>query len=246
MQYTPTKKERRALRRAAKAEARAQQTNTGHWRRGFNWLFGVVIAGLAIWGLVVLVQSTQRPAEIISDKLAIAADDWHKGPAEAKATLVEYGDFQCPACAAYHDLVDQLILELGDQMRFVYRHFPLTSIHANAQGAALASEAAGAQGKFWEMYDLLYTKQGEWSDLADPMPKFKEFATALELDLTKFEADAKASASTDKVARQVMSANQLRVDSTPTFYLNGARVSPRNYEEFKGLITAVIDEAPAE
>ena len=78
------------------------------------------------------------------------------------------------------------------------------------------------------------------------MPKFKEFATALELDLTKFEADAKASASTDKVARQVVSANQLRVDSTPTFYLNGARVSPRNYEEFKGLITAVIDEAPAE
>src|SRR3989344_1945635 len=221
MQYTPTKKERRALRRAAKAEARAQQTNTGHWRRGFNWLLGV----------------------IISDKLAIAADDWHKGPAEAKATLVEYGDFQCPACAAYHDLVDQLILELGDQMRFVYRHFPLTSIHANAQGAALASEAAGAQVKFWEMYDLLYTKQGEWSDLADPMPKFKEFATALELDLAIFETDAKASASADKVARQVVSANQLRVDSTPTFYLNGARVSPRNYEEFKGLITAVIDEA---
>ena len=124
MEYTLTKKERRALKRAAKAEARAQQTNTGNWRRGFNWLWGVVIAGLAIWGLVVLVQSTQGTAEIAADKLAVAADDWRNGPAEAKATLVEYGDFQCPACAAYHDLVDQLILELGDQMRFVYRHFP--------------------------------------------------------------------------------------------------------------------------
>src|SRR3990167_6777392 len=138
MQYTPTKKERRALRRAAKAEAHAQQTNTGHWRLGFNWLFGVVIAGLAIWGLVVLVQSTQRPAEIISDKLAIAADDWHKGPAEAKATLVEYGDFQCPACAAYHDLVDQLILELGDQMRFFLPPFSPASNSSHSPPSAPA------------------------------------------------------------------------------------------------------------
>ena len=240
MQYTPTKKERRALRRAAKAEARAQQTNTGHWRRGFNWLLGVVIAGLAIWGLVVLVQSTQRPAEIISDKLAIAADDWHKGPAEAKATLVEYGDFQCPACKAAEPTVKKVLADFKDRVRLVYRDFPLDmgcnpalqrQLHPFACKAALAANCANEQGKFWAYHDVLFERQPAFSD-----ENLKKYAADLGLVSTQFDACLDSSKHLDEIKKDLADGSSLGIQGTPTFFVNGRMLSDRTYDDFKAAI----------
>lgn len=93
----------------------------------------------------------------------ITADDWVKGKKDSKVVLVEYSDFQCPACAAYFPMVEQVMDEYKDKVAFVYRHFPLISIHPYAEPMARASEAAGKQGKFWEMYQLIFKNQTAWS-----------------------------------------------------------------------------------
>lgn len=99
------------------------------------------------------------------NSMEVKVNDNVKGSREAKAVLIEYSDFQCPACQVYYPVVKQLTEELGNEILVVYRHFPLTTIHPNALPAAKAAEAAGKQGKFWEMHDMLFDKQSEWSAL---------------------------------------------------------------------------------
>lgn len=100
-----------------------------------------------------------------AEPIALLETDQVKGKENASVTLIEYADFQCPACASYAPVVEQLEENYGDRVRFVFRHFPLISIHKNAYAASVATEAAGAQGKFWEMHDLLFERQSEWSRL---------------------------------------------------------------------------------
>lgn len=93
----------------------------------------------------------------------IEADDWVRGNKAAKVVLVEYSDFECPGCGAYYPIVEQLVEEYGDKIAYIYRHFPLTAIHKNAETMARAAEAAGKQGKFWDMYHLIFTNQSQWA-----------------------------------------------------------------------------------
>jgi protein-disulfide isomerase len=169
----------------------------------------------------------------------ITAEDHSVGKEDAPVTLVEYSDFQCPACASYHPLVKQLIKELSTStLRFVARHFPLP-MHENAEEAARAAEAAGKQNKYWEMHDLLFERQNFWEQETNPDQKFLSYAELLGLNTTTFVADYNSSDVKSRIQRVVIGGEAAGVDRTPLFFLNGQRVTdlPTNYEALKKLVT---------
>lgn len=166
---------------------------------------------------------------------------WVTGKESARADLVEYVDFQCSACRAYYPLVKRLMAEFPDDLKVTYMHFPLTNIHKNTIPAAMAAEAAGEQKKFWEMTDLLFEKQDEWSQAADPQSFFLEYAGTIGLDTQKFLMSLSSSALKEKIEAQRQSAINMKLGGTPTFFLNGVSLqNPRSYEEFKGLIEKAL------
>lgn len=140
------------------------------------------------------------------------------GPADAPVTLVEYGDFQCPHCRAAHFYLKNVLATVGDDMRFVFRHMPLTQIHPMAQLAAEAAEAAGAQGKFWLMHDLIYENQ----DLLSPV-LITRLGQRLGLDMQRFTDDLASHHFLPKVKDDFMSAVRSGAAGTPTFFINGER-----------------------
>jgi protein-disulfide isomerase len=141
-----------------------------------------------------------------------------KGPADAPVTLVEYGDFECPYCGAAYLIVKKVQEVMGDQLRFVFRHFPLTQIHPHAEGAAESSEAAGAQGQFWEMHDILYENQ----QALDPL-HLVAYAEELGLDMRKFVPELEGHVYHERVRKDFMSGVRSGVNGTPAFFINGVR-----------------------
>jgi protein-disulfide isomerase len=144
--------------------------------------------------------------------------DHIRGPKDAAVSLVEYGDYQCPYCGAAHPIVAEVRRQMGDDLQFVFRHFPLTTIHPMAHPAAEAAEAAGAQGKFWAMHDTLYENQDQLSP-----PALLAFAAALDLDLDKFADELQRNAHLGKVGDDFLSGVRSGVRGTPTFFINGRR-----------------------
>ncbi|KAA0255742.1 hypothetical protein FBQ97_06640 [Acidobacteria bacterium ACD] len=180
-----------------------------------------------------------------SPVVAPTARDHSTGPVDAKVTVIEYADYQCPACASAQPVVKQLIGEYSDRVRFVFRDFPLEQIHPNALAAAEAAEAAETQGKYWEMHDKLFETQEEWKDLADPIPTFTGYATALGIDGSKFRAELTNHTYRPVVKASAAGALALGVNSTPTFFINGKRLrgAPRVYSEFQALVEWAIRDA---
>ncbi len=168
--------------------------------------------------------------------------DHIRGPNSAKVTLVEYSDFQCPACAQYEPILRDLASSFPNDLRMVYRHFPLTDLHPNAYPAALASEAASKQGKFWEMHDILFDRQSQWENATSTDALFTEYALSLGLKKDQFINDLTASDTIDRVALDSTSAANARLNATPTFFLNGKQAQLRTLEEFKTAVQKVIDE----
>jgi protein-disulfide isomerase len=150
--------------------------------------------------------------------MPVGKRDHVQGPATAPVTLVEYGDFECPYCAAAHVIVKKTQEIMGDDLRFVFRHFPLTQIHPHAEPAAEASEAAGAQGRFWEMHDVLYENQPR----LDP-PHLITFAEELELDMERFLSDLKNGLHRERVREDFMTGVRSGVNGTPAFFINDSR-----------------------
>ena len=140
------------------------------------------------------------------------------GPATAPVTLVEYGDYECPFCGAAHATLEQVRQVMGNDLRFVYRHFPLTQIHPHAYQAAEAAEAAAAQGRFWEMHDLLFENQDRLG-LRDLIG----YAGALDLDLERFVTDLRGHAYAGRLREDFLSGVRSGVNGTPTFFVNGVR-----------------------
>jgi protein-disulfide isomerase len=136
----------------------------------------------------------------------------------ALVTLLEYGDFECPFCGAAHPVVETVRRMAGDELRFVYRHFPLTNIHPHAEGAAEAAEAAGAQGRFWEMHDRLFENQ----HALDPASLI-EHAGALRLDVPRFASDLTERVFAPRVREDFLSGVRSGVNGTPTFFINDVR-----------------------
>jgi protein-disulfide isomerase len=148
----------------------------------------------------------------------VSERDHVQGPATAPVTLVEYGDFECPYCAAAHVIVKKVQEIMEDQLRFVFRHFPLTQIHPHAEPAAEASEAAGAQGRFWEMHDVLYENQPRLDS-----PHLVLFAEGLGLDVARFERELAQGVYRERVRGDFLSGVRSGVNGTPAFFINGMR-----------------------
>ncbi|MBI2639367.1 MAG: thioredoxin domain-containing protein [Candidatus Sungbacteria bacterium] len=213
-------------------------------RRIIFWLSVFVFIGGAVFGMVKLLQNSSGGggAALIS---AVFSGDNMKGSKESKVVLVEYSDFQCPACAAYYPLVKEAAKEFADDAQFVYRHFPLSQIHRNAELAARAAEAAGRQGKFWEMHDIIFEKQSEWASEKNARELFRQYAETLGLDLERFSQDIDSSGVISKVADDYRGGFDSGVNSTPTFFLNGQKLqNPRSYDEFRTIIRKAIEQNP--
>lgn len=197
----------------------------------------LVVAGAIFWGIRTQDSGSKNVNVEVTD------EDTYLGNKDAKVTLVEYSDFQCPACKAFEDIVKQLRESYSaEDLKIVYRHFPLRSIHPNADLAAQAAEAAGEEGKFWEMKDLLFKNQAEWSQEKDPKGLFGAYAKAIGLDVAEFDEDLlPEDDSKERVEKDYQSGVALGVNSTPTFILNGVVLkNPQNLDEFKKLIDAEL------
>jgi protein-disulfide isomerase len=150
--------------------------------------------------------------------VAVGKSDHAQGPENAPVTLVEYGDYQCPYCADMNPMIKAIAKAMGTQLRFVFRHMPLLEMHPYAQHAAEAAEAAGAQGKFWEMHDAILQQQSELgSDL------LHKLAVKFNLDLEKFSAEVEERRYRPRVKRDFMGGMRSGVAGTPTFFINGKR-----------------------
>lgn len=158
--------------------------------------------------------------------------DHIQGNPEAEVKLVVYSDFQCPACAAFVPHVDEIIEEYANDITFQYKHFPLRNIHPLAQSAALAAEAAGQQGKFFEYHDVLFTHQREWSQLDNPESQFVQYAEELELDTILFQQQMHSTTLGKKIESEFDEARNRNVTGTPTVFLNGEKMRIRSYEDF--------------
>jgi protein-disulfide isomerase len=168
-------------------------------------------------------------------KPPVGANDHVQGPGKAPVTIVEYGDYECPYCGQAYPVTKALQERLGDQLRFVFRNFPLAEAHPHAEHAAEAAEAAAAQGKFWEMHDLLYQNQDALED-----EDLVRYAQTLNLDVPRFVKDMEEHRYADRVREDFRSGARSGVNGTPTFFINGVRHNgPFDLES----LMATIEEA---
>lgn len=173
-------------------------------------------------------------------KMLVRENSHIKGPKDAKVTLIEFGDFQCPACGMAHPVVSQLLKDYDGKIRFVFRQFPLP-MHANGKTSAQAAEAAGEQGKFFEMYDALYENQKEWGEDKNPMQFFEKYAKNIGLDVEKFKKDVEAKKYEEFIQKEIADGNALGVSATPTFFLNNEKIiGGIGYDELKAKIEALL------
>lgn len=200
-----------------------------------GWIIFSTIVVLLLGGLVVYTRVTNPPIDVsgVENNSVIAASDQSgniadriKGDENGKVILVEYGDYQCPSCSGAYAGVNSLMDEYPEGVVFVFRNFPLTSIHPNAKAAAAVAEAAGQQGKYWEMHDLLYQNQNDWSslDANKRTDLFKQYAATLELDMDTFNTDIASKAISQKISFDIALGKAASVAATPTFFLNGEKV----------------------
>ena len=204
--------------------------------RGAPWVGGSLLLLLAV---VALYFFTGAAASETARTPPPTSDDISFGPADAPLTVIEYSDFQCPFCAEYATMLATLRAKYGDHVRFIFRNYPLAN-HEYATIAAKAAYAASLQGKFWEMHDLLFQNQAEWSESDDPRPYFDAYAESLGLDLERFHADADAQSTKDFIEQQATAGKQGGVSHTPWFVVGDSVVLPRSLEEFDKLIQEAL------
>ena len=207
-------------------------------KRILTWAGFIIIIGLIIVGLIAA--SKKHPATTsevaIPLPTPVTSADWSRGNPNALVTMVEYADFECPACQAYFPVVEQVFDSSSSTVRMVFREFPLPQ-HADAIPAAKAAEAAGDQGKFWDMYSLIYPNHADWETLSDPTNIFLGYAQKLGLNISQFTADMNSTTTAQKITDSVTTGTAAGIDATPTFFVNGHRIqNPESYDEF---ITAI-------
>ncbi|HTP56953.1 MAG TPA: thioredoxin domain-containing protein [Candidatus Paceibacterota bacterium] len=232
-----TKQERRQARREERQAESARARRSRFVRRLILWTTVVIILAGVGW-LMYRAAGTTSPTPSGVLAVPVSASDIITGPASASITLLEYADFQCPACAAYSPVVTQLLQDpqVAGKVRFVYRYFPLRDIHPNAQLSAQAAQAAALQGKFWQMHDRLFDQQDAWAGLSSDgaRAKFVQYAQDLGLDMTKFNADIDSDAVKAVVNADYDSAIASGVNETPTFFVNGTVLAqPSSLDQFK-------------
>lgn len=200
-----------------------------------RWIIFTAVIVLVLGGLIVYSRISNPAIDVstIDTHSVIAASSQNGNIADhvynntqSEVILIEYGDYQCPGCGSAHPNIKTLLDEYGDKISFVYRNFPLTSMHPNARAAAASAEAAGLQGKYWEMHDMLFENQSDWENLSTSQrtEQFKSYASSLGIDATQFEADLASSAVSRKISFDQAVAAKDDVSATPTFLLNGEKL----------------------
>lgn len=243
-QQNLTIKQRREQKRQEKLIKKEGEQKKETTQRMFLWPTVILILAVIVFGIIISVKNSSEntqgdiPVAILE---SVNSSDWTVGNQNASTTLIEYGDFVCPACEQYYYVVKKLEDDFKNQnVKFVFRNFPLPS-HPNARIAARAAEAAGVQGKFFEMHDLLYEKQKEWSTSSGAQNFFITYAKSLNLDMEQFKKDYESKEIGQKIDEDVRTGDAYGVNSTPSFYLNNTKLSPKNYEELKQLISNEIN-----
>lgn len=201
-------------------------------QRNYTWIY--ILLGIGILVIFVLiVKMVAGPSSITTGNYT----DPQTGSTNPQVTIVEYGDFQCPACAKMEPNLKQALQEFGDRVALVFNDFPLTALHPNGNAAAEAGQCAFAQEQFWPYHDILYGRQDEWSVLRDPAEQFTAYARELNLNVDQFQScvsnhDGKAS-----IAEDVAEANSQQISSTPTIFVGGERyVGTGGYDSLRRLI----------
>ncbi len=233
-----TKAQKRELRKLEWQQKAETQAKTAQYKKISLWVAVAFFVILSIFGLAMLVNS---PSNTSGSNLKAPApneiDLYTKGDPKAKAVVIEYGDFQCPACASYQPFVKAILEEYKDRIYFVYRDFPLINSHQYAHLSARAAFSANKQGKFWEMYDLLYENQSQWAKATDAETLFIGFAQKLGLNTDKFKTDLNSNEAKKFVDDSLSRATSIGLNSTPSFFINGVKIdNPNSFDEFKKLI----------
>jgi len=190
-------------------------------------LIGTLVGTLAIVIGLAVVFSKPEPAKIVDTSVLVKDDRPTKGTKGAKVTVVEFSDLQCPSCKAAEPEVLRVLAQYPKDVYFIYRHFPLPTVHQHAQAAAQAAEAAKTVNKFWEMHDLLFATQSEWENLDEPAfnKKLEEYVQKLAIDKSDFQKKMNSKEIKDAVAADVSDGTRAGVDGTPTFFVNGQLTS---------------------
>jgi protein-disulfide isomerase len=211
----------------------------------------IIVAVVAIATLVsgaILYRATMPHRITIPEDKSISgkgdAESMHiRGNANAQITLEEFGDFQCPPCGSISGFLDELVKEYDPRLRIVFRHYPLEN-HQYARDAALAAEAAGLQGRFWEMHDVLYREQATWSKADNPRELFDSYAGMIGLNLDEFKKDMEGEKARARVDSDRERANSLGVQVTPTVFINDHQWKPndKSPDGLRAAIEAALKE----
>ena len=186
-------------------------------------LVGTLVVTLLLVVGVAYFFSSPSVSKKVDQKILVGNTKNVRGSDNAKVTVVEFSDFQCPACGVDQPLVQQLLDKHGNEIRFVYRHFPLTQLHPNAMSAALAAQAAASFNQFWAYHDLLFANQGEWADLPtdQAQQKFLDYASKLQIDKNEFSKRIDSSEAHQQITDDISDGTKAGLEATPTFFVNG-------------------------
>lgn len=203
---------------------------------GLLTLVGLIIGAVLLGGN----PSENTPASTVEPQRLVVDYAPNRGNKDARVTIVEFSDYQCPACKAAYQDVERVINEYKDSINFVYRQFPLPS-HKNAKNASYAAIAAGKQNKYWEMHLKLFENQEKWSELGNPKDTFVTYAKELGLNEQQFRTDMESNETFDLVNKEVNEGNAIGINSTPTFFINGQKYpGVLTYSQMKSAIDALL------
>jgi protein-disulfide isomerase len=210
----------------------------------------VIVIAVLVAGGAALYMSKQSATEVTETSASTAptaapipTGSGHlRGPQNAPVTLTEFGDYQCPSCGYYAPIVLEVLHRYPNQVKLEFHHYPLVSLHQWAMPAALAAEAAADQGKFWEMHDMLYSNQDKWSKSQNAEVEFLAYANQIGLDANKFMQSMHSPAVQQRVLADVSRATDAKINETPTFFLNGEKLTtrPASADEFSKVIQAAL------
>ena len=218
-----------------------------------NKVFYTLIVGVIVIGLGFLVLSgggsdpagnTDEASNKSSSTFAVSDDDrFLNQPENSKAVLIEYSDFQCPACAAVSPLIREVKNEFSEELTVIFRHYPLISIHPNAMAAHRIAEAAHNQNRFAEVHDLLFEQNQAWANASNPSDAIYSLIEGqVDLDMDQLQEDAASSESMQAIQRQIATGGDLGIEGTPTFFLNGKPLVLTSAEQLRTEVQKVIDE----
>jgi protein-disulfide isomerase len=236
------------------------ETNADHMKRILPFIIILLVLGVAVGSAYYLKRSatdvhpvtntngvapTTAPITASTGSVPGAEPAHTLGPTNAPVHLEEFGDFECPPCGLLHPILVQMHGEFGDRLQITFREFPLVPAHQHAIAAASAAEAAGLQGKFWEMHDLLYENQKNWHETFDVRPIFEGYAKQIGIDVERFKQDINSEAVAQRIFQDGKRGHSLNVKGTPTVFMNGREIPFESLpaEKLRVLINAELSSS---